>query len=136
MIKSSKTVKILTSKIAKWCLSISHLKYNRCFAGKKISSFYWPLLIITKYALPLFFLVLKSNTNLQICTLVLLQEESIDMVTRVLSVAKMWNPEVAPKYAFFDFDETERPSLETVYPNIQVYLRNFHRKQVWYRWIS
>lgn len=43
----------------------------------------------TKYALRLFFLVVKSNVTLQICTLILLQEESIDMITRAPSIAKM-----------------------------------------------
>ena len=27
------------------------------------------------------------------------------MITRALSVVKIWNPEVEPKYAFVDFDE-------------------------------
>ena len=29
------------------------------------------------------------------------------MITRALSVVKMWNSEVAPKYTFVDFDERE-----------------------------
>ena len=59
------------------------------------------------------------------------------MITRaLLSVAKMWNPGVAPKYAFVDFDERERSSLEIVYPNIQVYLCDFHREQEWNRWVN
>ena len=51
------------------------------------------------------------------------------MVTRTLIVAKMWNPEVASKYAFFDFDEREISSLQTVYPNIQVYLCDFTKSK-------
>ena len=81
-----------------------------------------------KYALPLFFLVVKTNVNFQVCAVIVLQEDSVDMITRVLSVVKMWNPEVAPKYAFVDFDEREIPPLEIVYPNIQVYLCDFHRE--------
>ena len=41
----------------------------------------------------------------------------------------MWNPEVLPKYAFVDFDEREIVSLESIYPNIEVYLCDFHREQ-------
>ena len=51
------------------------------------------------------------------------------MVTRVFIVAKMWNPEVASKYEFFNFDEREISSLETVYPNIQLYLRDFTKSK-------
>ena len=84
---------------------------------------------MTKYILPHFFLVTKSNINLQICTFILLQEQSVDRVTRALIVAKMCNPEVASKYAFFDFGEKEIPSLETVYPNIQVYFYDFTKSK-------
>ena len=48
----------------------------------------------------------------------------------------MWNPEVLPKYAFVDFDEREIVSLESIYPNIEVYLCDFHREQAWNRWVS
>ena len=82
-----------------------------------------------KYALPLFFLVVKTKVHFQVCRVIVLQEESVDMITRALSVVKMWNPEVIPKYAFVDFDEREISSLEIVYPSIQVYLCDFDREQ-------
>ena len=83
----------------------------------------------TKYALPLFFLVVKTKVNFQVCRVIVLQEKSVDMIARTLSAVKMWNPEVAPKYAVVDFDEREISSWEIVYPNIQVYLCDFHREQ-------
>ena len=61
----------------------------------------------TKYQLPLFFLVVKTIVNFQVCPVLNLQEDSVDMITRALSVVKMWNSEVAPKYTFVDFDERE-----------------------------
>lgn len=85
----------------------------------------------TKYTLPLFFLVIKTNINFQLYTVIVLQEELIDMMTRALSVVKIWNPEVAPKYALVDFDEREILSLEIICPDIQVYLCDFHRGQAW-----
>ena len=48
----------------------------------------------------------------------------------------MWNPEVLPKYAFVDFDERKIVSLESIYPNIEVYLCHFHREQTWNRWVN
>ena len=83
----------------------------------------------TKYTLPLFFLVVKTNVNFQVCAVIVLQEESTQMITRALNTIKMWNPEVLPKYAFVDFDEREIVSLESIYPNIEVYLCDFHREQ-------
>ena len=85
----------------------------------------------TKYALPLFFLVIKTNINFQLYPVIVLQEELIDMMAKALSVVKIRNPEVAPKYAFVDFDEREILSLEIVCPDIQVYLCDFHREQAW-----
>ena len=90
----------------------------------------------TKYALSLFFLVVKTNVNFQVCAVIVLQEESNQMITRALNTIKMWNPEVLPKYAFIDFDEREIVSLESIYPNIEVYLCDFHREQAWNRWVN
>ena len=47
--------------------------------------------------------------------MVVLQEESTEMITRALNAIKMWNPEVLPKYAFVDFDERKIVSLESKY---------------------
>ena len=58
------------------------------------------------------------------------------MITKALNTIKMWNPEVLPKYAFVDFDEREIVSLESIYPNIEVYLCDFHREQAWNRWVN
>ena len=48
---------------------------------------------ITKYTLPLFFLVVKTNVNFQVCTVIVLQEEPTEMITRALNTIKLWNPE-------------------------------------------
>ena len=39
----------------------------------------------TKYTLPLFFLVVKTNVNFQVCAVIVLQEESTQMITRALN---------------------------------------------------
>ena len=61
----------------------------------------------TKYALPLFFVVIQTNVNFQVCCVIVLQEESTEMITKALATFKEWNPIVSPKYAFVDFDELE-----------------------------
>ena len=40
------------------------------------------------------FLVVKTNVNFQVCAVIVLQEESTQMITRALNTIKMWNPEV------------------------------------------
>ena len=90
----------------------------------------------TKYALPLFFLVVKTNVNFQVCPVFVIQEESTDMMLKTLNTVKKWNPKVTPKYAFVDFDEMEITALESVYPNVKVFLCNFHKEQAWNRWVN
>ena len=36
----------------------------------------------TKYALPLFFVVVQTNVNFQVCCVIVLQEESTEMITK------------------------------------------------------
>ena len=43
------------------------------------------------------------------------------------------NPLVMPKYGMIDSDITEIAALETVFPDIKVYLCDFHREQSWSR---
>ena len=87
----------------------------------------------TKYALPLFFVVVQTNVNFQVCCVIVLQEESTEMIKKALKIFKEWNPMVSPKYAFVDFDEREITSLEIVFERVKVFLYNFHREQAWHR---
>lgn len=45
----------------------------------------------TRYALPLFFLVVQTNVNFQVVAVLVLQEESIQMILEALSVDKRCN---------------------------------------------
>ena len=90
----------------------------------------------TRYALPLFFIVAQKNENFQLCCVIVLQEESTEMITKALKIFKEWNPIVFPKYAFVDFDEREIKSLEIVFERVKVFLCDFQREQAWYRWTS
>ena len=85
----------------------------------------------TKYALPLFFVVIQTNVNFQVCCVIGLQEESNEMITKALKIFKEWNPMVSPKYAFVNFDEREITSLEIVFERVNVFLCDFHKEQAW-----
>ena len=78
----------------------------------------------TKHALPLFFLVVKANVS----TVIVLQEESVNMITRALSIVKAWNLR-SHQGTYLLLLMKEISSLEIVFPNIQVYLCDFHQEQ-------
>ena len=40
----------------------------------------------TKYALPLFFVVVRTNVNFQVCCVIVLQEESTETITKGLKI--------------------------------------------------
>ena len=80
----------------------------------------------TRYALPLLFVVVQTNINFQVCCVIVLQEESTEMITKTLKIFKEWNPMVYPKYAFVDFDEREITLLEIVFERVKVFLCDFH----------
>ena len=92
---------------------------------KRLYRLYAPSLLLldetyktTKYAVPPFFVVVKTNANLQ--------EETEAMITKALLVLKSWSPDVNPKYAVVDFDEKETSVLENVFPGILVFFCDFH----------
>ena len=66
------------------------------------------------YELPLFFVVVQANVNFQVCYIIVLQEESTEIITKPLKIFREWNPMVSPKYAFVDFGERQITSLEIV----------------------
>ena len=90
----------------------------------------------TKHALPLLFVGVPTNVSFQVCCVIVLQEESTEMIIKALKIFKEWNPMVSPKYAFVDFDELEITSLEKVFERVKVFLCDFHREQAWHRWTS
>ena len=90
----------------------------------------------TRYALPLFFVVVQTNVNFQVCCVTVLQEESTEMITKALKICTEWNPMAFPKYAFVDFDEREIASLKIVFERVMMFLCDFHREQAWHRWAT
>ena len=89
-----------------------------------------------KYAIPLFFVVVQANVNFQVAGVIVVEDESADILEKALNIIKQWNPDVSPKYGMIDFDTGEILSLESVFPSIQVFLCDFHREQSWSRWVN
>ena len=74
----------------------------------------------TKYALPLFFLVVKTNVDYQIVAFVT-ESESIESITEALEIIKEWNPDYQPRYFMTDYSKEEIAALENVFPGEKNY---------------
>ncbi|XP_065653455.1 uncharacterized protein LOC136080567 [Hydra vulgaris] len=90
----------------------------------------------TRYALPLFFIVVKTNVDYQIVAIFVCENETTDAITEALMCIKEWNPSFQPTYFFTDYSNEEINSLESVFPGCQVHICDFHREQAWERWLS
>ena len=89
----------------------------------------------TKYALPLFFAVVKTYVNFQVVGVLVFQEETKDMIKKGLQIIHDWNPTVIPKFGMV-VDEKEISALEELFPDIEVFICSFHREQAWTRWTN
>ena len=68
-----------------------------------------------RYALPLFFLVVRTNVNYQVAAVFVTQQETASDIAEALDIIKTWSPDVSPKYAMVDFSEEEISALETTF---------------------
>ncbi|XP_065645230.1 uncharacterized protein LOC136075723 [Hydra vulgaris] len=90
----------------------------------------------TRYALPLFFLVVKTNIDYQIVAIFVCEHETTKAITEALMCIKEWNPLFQPKFFCTDYSNEEINSLESVFPGCKVFICDFHREQAWERWLS
>ena len=70
----------------------------------------------TRYALPLFFLVVKTNVDYQVVATFVTENESTESIVEALQVIKQWNPTYKPRYFMTDYSKEEIAALEDVFP--------------------
>ena len=80
----------------------------------------------TKYALPLYFLCVRTNVRYQVVGSFVIQYENTQSIEEALSVFKEWNPTWNPAYFMVDFAEEEIQSLERVFPGKQLLITHLH----------
>lgn len=90
----------------------------------------------TRYALPLFFLCVRTNVNYQVVGMFVLQNETTDEICEALQLFKTWNPGWNPKYTMCDFDEKEINAVERTFIGTRAYLCDFHREKAWTQWVN
>lgn len=69
----------------------------------------------TKYALPLYFLCVRTNVQYQVVVSFVIQYENNKSIEEALNVFKKWNPTWCPAYFMVDFAEEEIQALENVF---------------------
>ena len=69
----------------------------------------------TRYALPLFFLVVKTNVDYQVVGTFVCEGESTDTITEALNVLKKWNPDLSPTFFMTDYSNEEINAIESLF---------------------
>ena len=73
---------------------------------------------------------MQTSVNFQIAAVIVIEDESSQLLMQALRIIIEWNPDVIPKYAMVNFDEGEILSLETLFPGILVFLCDFRQRWV------
>ncbi|XP_063232660.1 uncharacterized protein LOC134536714 isoform X2 [Bacillus rossius redtenbacheri] len=89
-----------------------------------------------KYALPLFFIAVKTNVGYIVVGTFVVQSENTTLITEALNVFKEWLPEWQPQFWMTDSSEMEIGAIENTFPESTIYLCAFHREQAWVRWVG
>ncbi|KAK3745279.1 hypothetical protein QZH41_003744 [Actinostola sp. cb2023] len=91
----------------------------------------------TMYALPLFFVCVKTNVDYQVVAEFIIENETGDSISEALRIIYSWNNDFwAPRFFMTDYSEAEINAIEDVFDNCTVYICDFHREQAWVRWIK
>ena len=70
----------------------------------------------SRYALPLFFVCVKTNVNYAVVASFIVQSEDTHSISEALELLKHWNPDWQPRHWMVDFCEAEINALESVFP--------------------
>ena len=90
----------------------------------------------TKYAIPLFFVCVHTNVGYKVVAEFLCQNEDNECIAEALNFIKSWNPTWKPKYFMVDYSMAEINAIESEFPDVAVYICDFHREQAWQRWVK
>lgn len=90
----------------------------------------------TRYALPLFFLAVKTNVDYQVVGSFVTEDETVCSIKEALEVVREWNPDWSPHLFMTDNCSQEIQAIENLFPECKVLLCDFHREQAWERWAS
>ena len=70
----------------------------------------------TRYALPLFFMVVKTNVDYEVVGTFVCEGEGTENVMSALKILKSWNPDGSPLYSMVDCCSKEINAIEALFP--------------------
>ena len=70
----------------------------------------------TRYAIPLFFMVVKTNVDYEVVGAFVCEEEGTENITSALKILKSWNPDRSPLYSMVDCCSEEINATEALFP--------------------
>ena len=90
-----------------------------------------------KLALPLFFLVVRTNVGYSVVAEFIIQHEDTTSITEALKILrKRWDEcDIEVGNFMIDCQQSEENAIRAVFPDSVVYLCAFHRLQAWLRWL-
>lgn len=74
----------------------------------------------SKYAMPLFFVCVKTNVDYVVVATFITQSEDTVSLTEALALLKQWNPQWSPLNWMVDFSEVEINALQSVFPGMHI----------------
>lgn len=74
----------------------------------------------TRYGLPLFFVVVKTNIDYQVIGSFVIAEESYQAISKALTILKSWNDSWNPRTWMTDCCTAEISAVESVFPGTPV----------------
>ena len=69
----------------------------------------------TRYTIPLFLLVVKTNVDYQVVSVFVTETETREAIEEALQFIRDWNPEFKPKVFMTDYSEVEIKGLTNVF---------------------
>lgn len=70
----------------------------------------------SRYSLPLFFVVVPTNTSYQIVATFLVSKETAASISEALTILTKWNRGWLPNFWMTDYDTAEMNAIEQVFP--------------------
>lgn len=72
----------------------------------------------TRYGLPLFVVVVKTNVNYQVVGSFIVSEETHEQISKALSILKSSNSSWEPRNCMVDCRQAEMTAVESVFPGM------------------
>ena len=74
----------------------------------------------SKYEMPLFFVVVKSNVDYQVVGSFIIEEENSQSMTKAINILREWNPNWSPESLMMDNCAAELKAVKSCFPGNKI----------------